>query len=258
MTGLPPDVRTGFLPPEDGTGRGQGHVSYMVHVKPGLPNGTRIRNVALIQFDFGEIIGTNQIDPHDSSKGTDPKKEFLNAIDTVPPSSGVLPLPATTGATDFTVSWSGQDDPGGSGIATYDIYVSDNGGAWRLWKGGVSATSAVFTGQVGHAYGFYSVAADNVGNVEAAPAAADTQTTIGADNRPRISVSYNAAQRAVTLSWPSVAGQLYTVQIAKDLASGWTNVPEFVDRPGTGALLTFTQTNPSSTQFYRVVVRPNQ
>src|SRR5262249_27377764 len=30
ITELPPDVLTGFLPPEDGTGRGEGYISYIV------------------------------------------------------------------------------------------------------------------------------------------------------------------------------------------------------------------------------------
>ena len=42
---------TGFLPPEDGTGRGQGYFSYTVQPKAGLPTGTQIRNVALVTFD---------------------------------------------------------------------------------------------------------------------------------------------------------------------------------------------------------------
>jgi len=50
-TGLPPDVLTGFLPPEDGTGRGMGYVSYLVQPKAGLATGTQIRNVALVTFD---------------------------------------------------------------------------------------------------------------------------------------------------------------------------------------------------------------
>ena len=45
------------------TGRGLGCVSYVIRPKPGLATGTEIRNVATIQFDFGEVIDTNQIDP---------------------------------------------------------------------------------------------------------------------------------------------------------------------------------------------------
>ncbi|MDB5391701.1 MAG: repeat protein, partial [Planctomycetaceae bacterium] len=76
-TQLPPDVLTGFLPPEDGTGRGQGHVGYVVRPLASALPGTEIRNVALIQFDANTVIATNQIDEHDPSKGTDPTKEAL-------------------------------------------------------------------------------------------------------------------------------------------------------------------------------------
>ena len=63
---------TGFLPPEDGTGRGKGYIGYTVQPKAGLPTGTEIRNVALISFDGQTIIATNQIDPQDPAAGTDP------------------------------------------------------------------------------------------------------------------------------------------------------------------------------------------
>ena len=76
------------------------------------------------------------------------------------------------------MSWSGSDDPGGSGIATYDVYVSDNGGSFQPWLTGATNTSATFTGQYGHTYGFYSVATDNVGNQEATPTAAEATTLV--------------------------------------------------------------------------------
>jgi len=79
-TGLPPAVNIGFLPPENGTGRGMGYVSYTVNPKADLPDGTEIRNIALISFDGQPAIATNQVDPHDPSQGTDPTKECLNTI----------------------------------------------------------------------------------------------------------------------------------------------------------------------------------
>ncbi|HLJ95963.1 MAG TPA: hypothetical protein VKU02_22505 [Gemmataceae bacterium] len=42
-TQLPPDVLTDFLPPEDGTGRGTGHMSYTIRPMADLPTGTQIR-----------------------------------------------------------------------------------------------------------------------------------------------------------------------------------------------------------------------
>ena len=177
-SGLPPGVLTGFLPPEDGTGRGQGHLSYIVKSKADLPTGTEIRNVALIQFDYGEIIATNQIDPHDPSQGTDPNKECLNTIDAGAPASSVEPLPATTAAPDVRVTWSGQDDTGGSGIASFDVYVSDNGGPFTLWLDDTTETQAIYTGVPTHFYAFYAVATDNVGHVESKAAGPEAWTTI--------------------------------------------------------------------------------
>ncbi|WP_341348910.1 RHS repeat-associated core domain-containing protein [Syntrophorhabdus aromaticivorans] len=175
-TSLPPDVLTGFLPPEDGTGRGMGHISYIINPKGGLATGTEIRNVALISFDGQPQIATNQIDPHDPSKGIDPTKEALNTIDAGIPSSSVLALPSTTTMPDFLVQWTGVDD--GSGIASYDVYVSTDGAAYTLWKDDTIDTSATFSGAFNHTYRFYTVAIDNVGYIEPPPATPDASTTV--------------------------------------------------------------------------------
>ncbi len=90
-------------------------------------------------------------------------------------------LPANSSPT-FTVAWSGQDDAGGSGIASYNVYVSDNGASFVLWQSATSQTSAMYTGQVGHTYGFYSVAIDNVGHVQPTPTSAQATTTVVASN----------------------------------------------------------------------------
>jgi len=176
-TGLPPDVLTGFLPPEDGTGRGQGYFSYVVRPRADLPTGAEIRNVALIQFDFGETIATNQVDPHDPNQGTDPTREALVTIDAGLPESQVQPLPALVPAT-FLVEWAGQDDAGGSGIAGYDIYVSDTGRPYVLWLDDTTETSAAFVGKRGHTYAFDSIAIDNVGHTEDPPAEPDAETEL--------------------------------------------------------------------------------
>jgi hypothetical protein len=111
LTGLPPAVDVGFLPPEDGTGRGQGHVSYVIKPMAGLANGTEIRNIAWIVFDGQPAISTNQVDPHDPSQGTDPTKEAPITIWT-----GPLPIVATGAATGIT-----------SASATLNGTISPNG-----------------------------------------------------------------------------------------------------------------------------------
>ena len=167
---LPPDALTGFLPPEDGTGRGSGHVSYSIKPVQGLPTGTEIRNTATVVFDVNPPISTDQVSESDPSLGVDPNKQALVTLDTKAPTSKVTALPATETSAEFTLNWSGTDDTGGSGIAFYDIYVSVDGAPSTSFQNHSTATSASFVGSGGHQYAFYSVATDNVGNVEVAPA----------------------------------------------------------------------------------------
>jgi hypothetical protein len=99
-------------------------------------------------------------------------------VDATPPTSSVVALPAVETSPSFTVSWQGQDNPGGSGLASYNVYVSDNGGPFTLFQQNTTQTSALFSGVDGHTYGFYSVATDNVGNVQPTPTAAQPSTTV--------------------------------------------------------------------------------
>ena len=111
LTGLPPAVEIGFLPPENGTGRGQGHVGYVVKQKASLTTGTEIRNVAEIVFEGQPAIATNKRDPHDASKGIDPTKEALITV-----WSGSFPSVSTGAATDIdktTARLNGQVNPNG-------------------------------------------------------------------------------------------------------------------------------------------------
>jgi hypothetical protein len=129
-----------------------------------LPSGG-VYSVQAISAD-GNIAGTTFV----VSQGT--------AVDNTPPGSSVSPLPVYETSGNFTVAWSGADDANGSGIASYDVYVSDNGGPYTLFQSHTAATSATFSGQDGHSYAFYSIATDNAGNVEQTPAVADATTLI--------------------------------------------------------------------------------
>ncbi len=186
-TQLPPDVLTGFLPPEDGTGRGMGYISYIVKPKAGLPTGTQITNVALVTFDANPAIATDQVNDEDPSQGTDPAKMALVTIDAGPPASRVNPLPPTTTASSFTVNMTGTDDTGGSGVGSFALYVSTDGGPFVLdlsdipaqaGSDGTYTGSTTFAGAQGNTYAFYSAATDNVGNAEAAAAAAQATITV--------------------------------------------------------------------------------
>ncbi len=106
---------------------------------------------------------------------TSPAVSFT--IDAFPPTSTVAALPATTTKTSFTVSWSGSDGKG-PGIASYSVYVSANGGAYKPFVTDTTKASAVFTGQVNQTYAFYSVATDRLGLVQPTPKSAQATTKV--------------------------------------------------------------------------------
>ena len=59
----------------------------------------------------------------------------------------MLLLPETVEKETFEVSWTGEDDPEGSGIGHYDIYVQENDGPWELWLEETEETFAEFNGE---------------------------------------------------------------------------------------------------------------
>jgi hypothetical protein len=129
--------------------------------KSGLATGTAIQNQAVIVFDTNAPI---------------PTPTWLNTIDKDTPVTHVLPLAATQSSPTFTVQWTGTD--AGSGISAYTVFVSDNGGPFTVWLEG-AATSAAYSGQAGHTYGFFAMGADQVGNVEPLKTAAEATTQVG-------------------------------------------------------------------------------
>jgi len=160
---LPFDPLAGFLPVNDkDLHNGEGFVTYLIQQKSGLASGTPITNQANIIFDINDPILTNV---------------YTNSIDADAPTSTVEALPANS-PEEFTVSWSGAD-PNGSGIATYDIYVSEDGGPFILWQEAVTTTMTTYTGIIDLSYGFYSVATDYVGYRQPTPAGAQASTKIG-------------------------------------------------------------------------------
>ena len=163
---VPSNPLLGFLPPDDSTGRGEGFVSYTIQPADADATGDIVNAQATIVFDANAPISTSAIS---------------NTIDVGAPTGTITPLAADQTTTSFLVSWSGQDDAGGSGIATYNVYVSEDGGTFAPLVVNTTTTSTTFTGSPGHSYGFYTVATDNVGNVQPTPSAAQSTTTVVAD-----------------------------------------------------------------------------
>jgi hypothetical protein len=159
---FPEDALAGFLPVNDASHRGEGFVSYVIFPKSTLTTGADVENQASIVFDTNDPLLT-------------PNR--LNTFDSNLPASSVIPLTPKQN-TEFKVKWSGSENPG-SGIGTYNVFVSKDNGAYELWQSQTAATSGIFTGAIPlSTYRFYAVSTDNVGHVEIIPTTFDTQTVI--------------------------------------------------------------------------------
>ncbi len=150
------DPLAGFLPPDNAQQQGEGYVTFTVHPTAGLAAGTTIPNQAGIVFDVNAPILTDIA---------------TNTIDASAPVSSVTALPAGSWDTNLVLSWAGRDS--GSGIASYDVYASTNGGPWGEWLADTTNISAVLPASLANSYAFFSVARDHVGNQQPVPSAPD-------------------------------------------------------------------------------------
>jgi uncharacterized repeat protein (TIGR01451 family) len=106
-----------------------------------------------------------------------PTYDALTTVDSRPPNSWILPLPAYS-PVSASIQWFGSDD--GSGIGTYDVQFRDSTSVtWTDWLVGSPLTGSTFTGNPGHTYAFRVRATDHVLNQESWPAGnGDAQTTL--------------------------------------------------------------------------------
>jgi len=125
-----------------------------------------------------EATNQNSGIPGDTNYYIGGRPYLLVESDTSRPTSSVEPLPPISGQ-DFVIHWQGKDP--GSGVASYDMSVSDDEGPLQPWITATSVISASFTGLAGHTYGFAVRARDHAGNEEPVPSApqASTQVTSG-------------------------------------------------------------------------------
>ena len=208
---IPQDPLAGFLPPDNAGHQGEGFVTFSVQPNSGLENGTVITKQASIVFDRNAAILTNTV---------------TNTVSSVYPTSNVDPLPATSASASFPVSWSGSD-PGGSGIAFYDVYSSTDSGPYTRWLGSTTAMSATFSGSSGHTYSFYSIATDNVGYRQQTPGAIQT-IKVGQS-------TYSMAATALSLS-PGATGRSTVTVSSADGYSGTVTLTCAVTSSPSGAI----------------------
>lgn len=168
-TGQPTeDPLAGFLPPDELQPEGQGSVYFHVPVKRGLQSGSQIQNQATIVFDQNAPIAT---------------QAWVNTIDSDNPASRVDALSPIQHTETFVVGWSGTD--AASGIKSYTVYKSENGGPFQPFITDSVATSTKFIGERGHTYGFFSIAQDQAGNFEPQKSLPEATTRVRA-NRPPV------------------------------------------------------------------------
>jgi hypothetical protein len=103
--------------------------------------------------------------------------DYTYSPDTTPPTASVNPLPQWS-QDAFNVTWDGSDNPGGSGIAYFDVQYNTNAGTWLNWKMHTTSKSAEFRGGAnGVLYQFRARAVDNAGNVQSW-SGSQAQTTV--------------------------------------------------------------------------------
>jgi RHS repeat-associated protein len=159
---LPTNLMSGFLPPNVTPPQGEGFLTYRVRPLGAAASGTRVQAAGRVYFDDNPPIDTPVIS---------------NALDMGYPTGAVSPLPATV-FPRFTVAWSGSDETGGSGVGTWDLYVSRNGGPFTISHAGTPATSITVQGEVGATYAFYALAIDNTGHRQQTPGPAQTTAVV--------------------------------------------------------------------------------
>jgi hypothetical protein len=118
---------------------------------------------------------------HDSTGRYVLEYEDLPSVDLVAPVSRVAALPASSYAT-IPILWTGGDEPGGSGLAGFDVFVSVDDGPFTPWLPATQVRGAVYRGEPGRRYAFYSIATDKAGNREEVPLQPDAITRVNLAN----------------------------------------------------------------------------
>jgi hypothetical protein len=193
-TGLSTTVpaNLGVLPVNDSLSRrGEGFFTLTLLPVSTVQTKDTITAQASIIFDTEETIITNK---------------WVNIVDAVAPTSNVSNVVAIDGNT-ARVTWTGQDDANGVGIDFYDLYVSQNNGAFQLYETRINANTYDFKGSSGAGYKFFTLATDLVGNKEALKSSATNSIFLGIAP-PTITASRDTAcaTQAITLTATNCSG----------------------------------------------------
>lgn len=148
----------------------------------GLPNHAYYFRARLVE---SYPPGMQSISPYRDGNGD----AFVMFDSQGPQAAFVTTFPAWINTTGLALAWTASDYPApGSGISSYLVQVSDNGGGWQTILSG-SATSMNYSVQNGHAYRFRVQATDGVGNV----GNWTESSAVGVDTLPPSSASISTA-----------------------------------------------------------------
>ncbi|MBK0403323.1 IPT/TIG domain-containing protein [Adhaeribacter sp. BT258] len=152
-TGVAPaDPNKGFLLVNDSTGRGQGFINYTIKASPTAVTGDTLAAQATIVFDSNPPLATNR---------------WVNLLDAVAPTSLINALPLPSVEPSAILTWAANDDTNGSGLLTYDLYVSQDGGPFEQKVTGLTDKTYTFNGEPKVRYEFFVLARDSAENQEA-------------------------------------------------------------------------------------------
>ncbi len=177
----PTNPYIGFLPVNNQFGDGTGFVTYSIQPYANAVSGGTVQAQASIQFDVNTPMPTNMA---------------MNRVDTRLPSSAALTGIEQLDASRVRVHWTGSDDSTGAGLANVTLYVRQDVGAFTPVAPPTSGTSLEVPVADGHTFGFYTLAADNVGNAEVTKSDPEAAVTVGSpqlgtDNGPpRVTLLY--------------------------------------------------------------------
>ena len=196
---------------------------------------------------------------HDSTGRYILEYEDVLTADQAPPVSSVAALPAAS-YTTIPLLWSGGDEPGGSGLASFDIFVSVDDGPFAPWLQATKVRGAVYRGEPGRRYAFYSTAVDVAGNREAPPLQPDAATRVSLANSapvvaaiPALAIDEGAtAVFQASATDADLPGQTLTWLLGSDAPAG-----AVIDGP-TGRVTWDTgEANGPSVTSFNVIVRDN-
>ena len=142
------DIEGIELPPNVNAPEGEGYVTFSVDLKPGLKNGTQIKNKASIRFDYNEVIETN---------------EYVNTLDLVAPTTKMKSV-AKQDDGKFLVTCEGIDSE--SGVSHYQYYISKDGEGYVFLGNNTEPSLSFEMDQTNANYSIIAYAVDNVGNTQ--------------------------------------------------------------------------------------------